>query len=355
MPGDTVNFTLSYQSGKANLPAAVVESDVQSISFEPEIVERAKEFDGSFKTIQVYDPATDSMVPTQVFIYNELPSVLEPGNAFTVEYKNGAKKRFVSDGRDFVNAQGETRDMYYLHTFSDQMMIPWRDGVNNPLYINYKGAECLVKVRLVAREPWQLFARAWVGDNMFEDGDTVYIEPGKDIFMSFETDNRNPENGVAPFVGFSDGFEGGTLKQAGFVTQSGTAEELGFDEGDVFGLQIGTGNLPVGAEGTLHLYLYELPEDFDMSHFDQSLVEQHKYPELDIIKDNISVLMNIGVLNDRMRDAVEEHDENEVHIAGGYQVLVSQNVIQKHAIPFDSFIVKLKEFVKDKMKGREIE
>ena len=93
----------------------------------------------------------------------------------------------------------------------------------------------------------------------------------------------------------------------------------------------------------------------DMSHFDQSLVEQHKYPELDIIKDNISVLMNIGVLNDRMRDAVEEHDENEVHIAGGYQVLVSQNVIQKHAIPFDSFIVKLKEFVKDKMKGREIE
>jgi hypothetical protein len=56
-----------------------------------------------------------------------------------------------------------------------------------------------------------------------------------------------------------------------------------------------------------------------------------------------------------MRDAVEEHDENEVHIAGGYQVLVSQNVIQKHAIPFDSFIVKLKEFVKDKMKGREIE
>ena len=65
--------------------------------------------------------------------------------------------------------------------------------------------------------------------------------------------------------------------------------------------------------------------------------------------------MNIGLLNDRMRDAVEEHDENEVHIAGGYQVLVSQNVIQKHAIPFDSFIVKLKEFVKDKMKGREIE
>ena len=268
LPGDTVNFTLSYQSGKANLPAAVVESDVQSISFEPETVERAKEFDGSFKTIQVYDPATDSMVPTQVFIYNELPSVLEPGNALTVEYKNGAKKRFVSDGRDFVNAQGETLDMYYLHTFSDQMMIPWRDGVDNPLYINYKGAECLAKVKIIARDPWNLYTKAWVGDKAYENGDTVYIEPGKDIFMSFETDDRNMANGVAPFVGFSDGFEEGTLKQAGFVTQSGTAEQLGFDDDDVFGLQIGTGELPVGAEGTLHLYLYELPEDFDMSHFD---------------------------------------------------------------------------------------
>ncbi len=84
----------------------------------------------------------------------------------------------------------------------------------------------------------------------------------------------------------------------------------------------------------------------DMSHFDKTLVEQHIYPDIDIIKDNISVLMRIGELNDRMRDAVEEHDEKEVHIASGYQVLVSQDVIKEESISFDSFIAKLKEIVK---------
>ena len=84
----------------------------------------------------------------------------------------------------------------------------------------------------------------------------------------------------------------------------------------------------------------------DMSHFDKALVEQHIYPDIDIIKDKISVLMRIGELNDRMRDAVEEHDEKEVHIASGYQVLVSQDVIKEESISFDSFIAKLKEIVK---------
>jgi len=87
----------------------------------------------------------------------------------------------------------------------------------------------------------------------------------------------------------------------------------------------------------------------DMSHFDKTLVEHHIYPDIDIIKDNINVLMRIGELNDRMRDAVEEHDEKEVHITSGYQVLVPQDVIEEESIPFDSFIAKLKEIVKDKI------
>ena len=54
----------------------------------------------------------------------------------------------------------------------------------------------------------------------------------------------------------------------------------------------------------------------DMSQYNRDLAEQHIYPEIDKIKENISVLPNIGELNERMRDAVEDHDDAVVHIAG---------------------------------------
>ena len=84
----------------------------------------------------------------------------------------------------------------------------------------------------------------------------------------------------------------------------------------------------------------------DMSQYDRYLAEQHIYPEIDKIKDNISVLTNIGVLNERIRDAVEDNADAVVHIAGGYQVLVSQAVISENGISFNNFVEKLKEIVK---------
>ena len=84
----------------------------------------------------------------------------------------------------------------------------------------------------------------------------------------------------------------------------------------------------------------------DMSQYDRDLAEQHIYPEIDKIKENISVLPNIGELNERMRDAVEDHDDAVVHIAGGYQVLVSQAVINANGISFDNFVEMLKDIVK---------
>lgn len=84
----------------------------------------------------------------------------------------------------------------------------------------------------------------------------------------------------------------------------------------------------------------------DMSQYNRDLAEQHIYPEIDKIKENISVLPNIGELNERMRDAVEDHDDAVVHIAGGYQVLVSQAVINANGISFDNFVEMLKDIVK---------
>lgn len=84
----------------------------------------------------------------------------------------------------------------------------------------------------------------------------------------------------------------------------------------------------------------------DMSQYDRDLAEQHIYPEIDKIKENISVLPNIGELNERMRDAVEDHNDAVVHIAGGYQVLVSQTVINANGISFENFVEMLKDIVK---------
>lgn len=84
----------------------------------------------------------------------------------------------------------------------------------------------------------------------------------------------------------------------------------------------------------------------DMSQYDKDLAELHIYPEIDKIKENISVLPNIGELNERMRDAVEDHNDAVVHIAGGYQVLVSQAVINANGISFDKFVEMLEDIVK---------
>lgn len=84
----------------------------------------------------------------------------------------------------------------------------------------------------------------------------------------------------------------------------------------------------------------------DMSKCGKNLAEQHIYPEIDKIKENISVLPNIGELNERMRDAVEDHDDSVVHIASGYQVLVSQAVINANRISFENFVEMLKDIVK---------
>ena len=54
---------------------------------------------------------------------------------------------------------------------------------------------------------------------------------------------------------------------------------------------------------------------------------------------------NIGALNERLKDATLDTD-NQVHVAGGYQVLVSQDVIRANGKTFTEFISVLKEVVK---------
>lgn len=79
-------------------------------------------------------------------------------------------------------------------------------------------------------------------------------------------------------------------------------------------------------------------------------VKEHRFPEFDKVKDRIEVLMNIGELNERLKDATED-TEQKVHVSSGYQVLVSQKVIEQNQVSFDVLLNELKRVVIDKMKA----
>lgn len=80
-----------------------------------------------------------------------------------------------------------------------------------------------------------------------------------------------------------------------------------------------------------------------------SFIEQarkHEYPPFEQIESHLTFVPNIGNLNGRLKDATLEED-TQVHIAGGYQVLVSQTVIGNNGIPFRNFIELLKSSIED--------
>ena len=82
--------------------------------------------------------------------------------------------------------------------------------------------------------------------------------------------------------------------------------------------------------------------EVDMCDYDRELAKQHIYPDIQNMINRISVLENIGELNERMKDAVDGKEDKDVYIASGYQVLVPQKVIEKHGRKFDVFIADLK-------------
>lgn len=77
--------------------------------------------------------------------------------------------------------------------------------------------------------------------------------------------------------------------------------------------------------------------------------KKHEYPSFDEVKNHLTFVDNIGVLNERLKDATIERD-NQVHVAGGYQVLVSQDVIRANGKAFSEFISVLKDVVKAELR-----
>ena len=106
-----------------------------------------------------------------------------------------------------------------------------------------------------------------------------------------------------------------------------------------------------------HQTSYQQKENYalcavDMSDYDRELAKQHQYPtDIQEILKRIRVLENIGVLNERLKDAVEDKGDEMVHIAGGYQVLVPQKIIGENGVNFEKFVDKLIQFINSKIQS----
>ncbi len=103
-----------------------------------------------------------------------------------------------------------------------------------------------------------------------------------------------------------------------------------------------------------HRRSYEEKEHYalctaEMLGYDMEKVRVHDYPPFEEIQGRITVLEEIGKLNDRLKDATE-NDDKKVHVAGGYQVLVSQDVIRDHGVSFESFLKHLTDMVRKEMR-----
>ncbi|MBQ8077076.1 MAG: hypothetical protein IJ235_01695 [Eubacterium sp.] len=100
---------------------------------------------------------------------------------------------------------------------------------------------------------------------------TIKIEKSKPIYVCFNATIR--DSYLAPVVGFSDGYEGGTLSSNGFGVKTGYASEYGYnivneDGYEPYGLQISADDLAVGTKGTLIYQLFETDGNFDFANFD---------------------------------------------------------------------------------------
>ncbi len=179
----------------------------------------------------------------------------------------------------------------------------------NLLITAYKNGKALYseesKPITVRRADWEpeLFAAASDGNVYNEDNNTLIIEPGKKVFVSFLTGGQeNLDNGLAPVAGFNEpcdengdpitdeaGVPIGDLSKAGFTVvhryaeaeYSGTNEKL---TDDAYGIVIDTTGLEAGTSADLSYYLYKYEGEDFWSYFRS---DEFKWTDMEIAQEKI--------------------------------------------------------------------
>ncbi len=245
----------------------ILESDVSSIEFIP--------VDGAL-TIREGDCMYHDW-NTETEKYDVVAALLGSENQLAVTYKD-ARGRVVytvaedpesSDGERWLFDAAGNRLADDFDIFDDQDDAAWGIGQHTAT-LSFRGVQTAITLNIV-EDDWAPYAEARDNNGrVYLNGDPVGIVEGEKLFIYFVTGEGNPEHGVTPFVGFSDGYAEGTLTQAGFTVSTGRASELGYAglPEDAYGLEIDTTNVPVGTSAPLNFYLYVLDDEADLDNFD---------------------------------------------------------------------------------------
>ncbi len=272
--GSKVELTIRFETGSAPATATVIACPVESFTYTPaEPFVFTENLDGEIWQRTVYNEKTGRNETIDFFVYNE-QDIWAEGSTLTINYNDGrGTVVYTSDGESFISADGDVLDNEQIGALwgRDQWENPYTVGDDNVIYVHYMGIETPVQVTVVP-DTWEMYAIGYDNEgNSYETGSKIELEQGDKIFVYFITDDDNMRHGIVPFVGFSDGYDEGTLTQAGYTVTTGTAEELGYQVvhgGDVFGLEIDATDVPVGTHASLNFFLYVLDENFSWDNFD---------------------------------------------------------------------------------------
>lgn len=72
------------------------------------------------------------------------------------------------------------------------------------------------------------------------------------------------------------------------------------------------------------------------------------FPDVEETVNRISAIMNIGVLNETLKDTLNQ-DSDQVHVGGDYKVVVPQTVWEKHGKHFNELVEEIKKIVEEKL------
>ena len=147
--GDTINFTLSFQTATTGFTGTVVENPVLSAVYTPASpFEFNENQDGHVWERERYDGNSDEYVKDDFFCYNE-KDIFAQGSTFTVTYREGNRtETYTSDGKNFVSEGGEKLPNPYIGALwgRDQYESPFLPDKDNFIKVHFMSYETPVKV-----------------------------------------------------------------------------------------------------------------------------------------------------------------------------------------------------------------
>lgn len=88
--------------------------------------------------------------------------------------------------------------------------------------------------------------------------------------------------------------------------------------------------------------------EVNMISYDRENVDRHEFPNVEETTSRISAIMNIGMLNESLKDSLDQNSTH-VHVGGDYKVVVPQTVWKNHGKNFSSLINEIQNIVSEKL------